>query len=269
MLEGDVCLDMFGGAGFPFLSQIATQKNPEGLMHGDHVVFLQDRCIVGLDETPSEPILLGDFRRDSEHQLLLLGEHKYNCHENCQVNHSQVSKPFPCQQSKVEEPLVYLSPSGMWTVLLPLPYQTRAWSSLESIQPRSQGTCKWLSLIPKVCWLLFEAWTWKQLHPLRPVPQPAGVLLLLPGLGTVAQYGPEHWWGCAGDPCEPVPDPLVCNPKAGNGMCIHIVSRQCLGAMLGCIHANHSVVMTNILPTCGNPFKAQIHPHTHIYMCIV
>lgn len=39
-----------------------------------NVFYPQEECIVGLDEIPSEPILVGDFNHDSEHQLLLPGE---------------------------------------------------------------------------------------------------------------------------------------------------------------------------------------------------
>ena len=35
-------------------------------------IFLQDLCIVNVDEEPKQPILLGNFQNDSEHQLLIL-----------------------------------------------------------------------------------------------------------------------------------------------------------------------------------------------------
>ena len=41
-----------------------------------NVSHLQEECIVGLHEIPSQSILLGDFEHDSEHQLLSPGESK-------------------------------------------------------------------------------------------------------------------------------------------------------------------------------------------------
>ena len=161
-----------------------------------------------------------------------------------------------------------LSPSGMWTVLLPLPYQTRAWSSLESIQPRSQGTCKWLSLIPKVCWLLFEAWTWKQLHPLRPSHNRQGSFSCFQGLAL----RPNMDLSTGGDVLETLVSQsrILWSAIRRLGMeCVFILFLDnVLGLCLDVYMPITQWLWQTYYPHVVIHLKHK-STHTHIYMCIV